>query len=69
MNVQLDELKPEFGSGVAALTKRTQPKQLGNIAMTGPILARITHSFLDALNNGAAPTIISSWQVMVDYVA
>lgn len=31
--------------------------------MTGPIFARITQSFLDALNNGAVPTITSSWQV------
>lgn len=30
--------------------------------MTGPIFARITQSFLDALNNGAVPTITSSWQ-------
>lgn len=30
--------------------------------MTGPILAGITKSFLDALNRGAVPTISSSWQ-------
>ncbi|KAJ6690895.1 GUANYLATE-BINDING FAMILY PROTEIN-RELATED [Salix koriyanagi] len=30
--------------------------------MTGPILAGITKSFLDALNSGAVPTISSSWQ-------
>ncbi|KAI5657193.1 hypothetical protein M9H77_25986 [Catharanthus roseus] len=30
--------------------------------MTGPILASITQSFLDALNKGAVPTITSSWQ-------
>ena len=36
---------------------------MGATVMTGPLFARITQSFLDALNNGAVPTITSSWQV------
>ncbi|CAK9152551.1 unnamed protein product [Ilex paraguariensis] len=64
--IQLDRLRPEFRSGLDALTRfvfeRTRPKQMGATVMTGPILARITQSFLDALNNGAVPTISSSWQ-------
>ncbi|KAK1276735.1 hypothetical protein QJS04_geneDACA010912 [Acorus gramineus] len=63
---ELDKLRPEFRSGLDALTKfvfeRTKPKQVGGTVMTGPILAGITQSFLDALNNGAVPTISSSWQ-------
>lgn len=43
--------------------ERTKPKQVGGTVMTGPILAGITKSFLDALNSGAVPTISSSWQV------
>ncbi|KAF8409185.1 hypothetical protein HHK36_005259 [Tetracentron sinense] len=64
--ISLDKLRPEFRSGLDALTKfvfeRTRPKQVGATILTGPILAGITQSFLDALNNGAVPTISSSWQ-------
>ncbi|KAF6155917.1 hypothetical protein GIB67_039248 [Kingdonia uniflora] len=65
--ISLNRLRPEFRSGLDALTKfvfeRTRPKQFGATVMTGPILAGVTQSFLDALNNGAVPTISSSWQV------
>ncbi|KAL6546567.1 hypothetical protein OROMI_022288 [Orobanche minor] len=64
--IPLDKLRPEFRSGLDSLTRfvfeRTRPKQMGATVMTGPILARITQSFLDAINNGAVPTITSSWQ-------
>ncbi|XP_078431516.1 guanylate-binding family protein [Wolffia australiana] len=64
--IPLDKLRPEFRAGLDAFTKfvfeRTRPKQVGATVMTGPILAGITQSFLDALNNGAVPTISSSWQ-------
>ncbi|XP_076892060.1 uncharacterized protein LOC143543677 [Bidens hawaiensis] len=64
--IPLDNMRPEFKSGLDALTRfvfeRTRPKQVGSAVMTGPIFARITQSFLDALNNGAVPTITSSWQ-------
>lgn len=63
----MDKLRPEFKAGLDALTRfvfeRTRPKQVGATVMTGPIFAGITQSFLDALNNGAVPTITSSWQV------
>ncbi|XP_071735830.1 uncharacterized protein [Rutidosis leptorrhynchoides] len=64
--ISLDKMRPEFKSGLEALTRfvfeRTRPKQVGATVMTGPIFARITQSFIDALNNGAVPTITSSWQ-------
>ncbi|PON46673.1 Guanylate-binding protein [Parasponia andersonii] len=64
--ISLDRLRPEFRSGLDALTKfvfeRTRPKQVGATIMTGPILVGITESYLDALNHGAVPTISSSWQ-------
>ncbi|XP_041990362.1 guanylate-binding protein 4-like isoform X1 [Salvia splendens] len=64
--IPLDKLRPEFKSGLDSFTKfvfeRTRPKQMGATVMTGPLFARITQSFLDALNNGAVPTITSSWQ-------
>ncbi|KAJ0869746.1 putative guanylate-binding protein/Atlastin [Helianthus annuus] len=64
--ISMDKLRPEFKSGLDALTRfvfeRTRPKQVGATVMTGPIFAGITQSFLDALNNDAVPTITSSWQ-------
>lgn len=67
--MQLQKLRPEFRSGLDALTKfvfeRTRPKQVGATIMTGPVLVGVTQSYLDALNNGAVPSITSSWQVGV----
>ncbi|KAK9092728.1 hypothetical protein Syun_027639 [Stephania yunnanensis] len=64
--ISVDKLRPEFRSGLDALIKfvfeRTRPKQVGSTVMTGPLLAGITQSFLDAINKGAVPTISSSWQ-------
>ncbi|XVE51399.1 hypothetical protein DITRI_Ditri02bG0037100 [Diplodiscus trichospermus] len=64
--ISLDNLRPEFRAGLDAFTKfvfeRTRPKQVGATVMTGPVLIGITESYLDALNNGAVPTISSSWQ-------
>jgi len=69
--MQLGKLRPEFRSGLDALTKfvfeRTRPKQVGATMMTGPVLVGITESYLDALNHGAVPTISSSWQVNIKY--
>jgi len=68
----LEKLRPEFRSGLDALTKfvfeRTRPKQVGATMMTGPVLIGITESYLDALNHGAVPTISSSWQVSVSII-
>ena len=65
--MQLDKLRPEFRAGLDALTKfifeRTRPKQVGATVLTGPVIIGIMESYLDALNNGAVPTISSSWQV------
>ncbi|KAJ3692265.1 hypothetical protein LUZ60_012615 [Juncus effusus] len=64
--IPLERLRDEFRAGLDELTKyvfeRTRPKQVGSTVMTGPILAGLTQSFLDAINNGAVPTISSSWQ-------
>ncbi|XP_020571034.1 plectin-like isoform X2 [Phalaenopsis equestris] len=64
--IPLNRLRPEFRSGLDALAKfvfeRTRPKQVGATVMTGPILAGITQTFVEAINKGAVPTISSSWQ-------
>lgn len=62
-------MRPEFQAGLDELTRfileRTRPKQVAGTVMTGPVLAGVTQSFLDAINNGAVPTISSSWQVLL----
>uniref|UniRef100_K3YPH3 GB1/RHD3-type G domain-containing protein n=1 Tax=Setaria italica TaxID=4555 RepID=K3YPH3_SETIT len=64
--IPLEKLRTEFQAGLDELTRfifeRTRPKQVAGTIMTGPVLAGVTQSFLDALNNGAVPTISSSWQ-------
>ncbi|XP_002972590.2 guanylate-binding protein 1 [Selaginella moellendorffii] len=62
----MEKMRSEFRLGLDHLTKfvieRTRPKQLGSTVMTGPMLAGLTQSFLDAINAGAVPTIATSWQ-------
>ncbi|OWM77412.1 hypothetical protein CDL15_Pgr016809 [Punica granatum] len=64
--ISLERLRPEFRAGLDALTKfvfeRTRPKQVGATIMTGPVLVGVIESYLEAFNNGAVPTISSSWQ-------
>ncbi|MCO5582076.1 hypothetical protein L7F22_035967 [Adiantum nelumboides] len=64
--IPLEKMRPEFRNGLETLTRfvfeRTRPKHLGSTIMTGPLLAGLTQSFLDALNAGAVPTIATSWQ-------
>ncbi|BAF08555.1 uncharacterized protein [Oryza sativa Japonica Group] len=64
--IPIEKLRPEFQAGLDELTRfileRTRPKQVAGTVMTGPVLAGVTQSFLDAINNGAVPTISSSWQ-------
>ncbi|KAJ7539848.1 hypothetical protein O6H91_11G111700 [Diphasiastrum complanatum] len=61
-----ERLRSEFRTGLDHLAKfifeRTRPKQVGSTVMTGPLLAALTQSFLDAINAGAVPTIATSWQ-------
>ncbi|KAL5213276.1 hypothetical protein ABZP36_024123 [Zizania latifolia] len=64
--IPIEKLRPEFQAGLDELTRfileRTRPKQVAGTVMTGPVLAGLTQSFLGAINNGAVPTISSSWQ-------
>ncbi|KAI3966508.1 hypothetical protein MKW92_017195 [Papaver armeniacum] len=67
---ELEKLRPEFVAGLDALTKfvfeRTRPKQVGATVMTGPILAGITQSFLDALNKGAVRQYLHHGRLSVE---
>ncbi|XP_062223447.1 uncharacterized protein LOC133922230 [Phragmites australis] len=64
--IPIEKMRPEFQAGLDELTRfifeRTRPKQVAGTVMTGPVLAGVTQSFLDAINNGAVPAISSSWQ-------
>ncbi len=42
---------------------RAQPKRLGNQIITGSMLAALSTAYVDAINNGAVPTIATAWQV------
>lgn len=60
-------LRPEFKAGLDQLTslifERTRPKQMEGVTLTGPMLAALAQSFVGAINQGAVPTIATSWQV------
>lgn len=64
--ISIEKMRPEFREGLDALTKfiieQTRPKKVGSMVMTGPLFAGLTQSYLDALNAGAVPTILTSWQ-------
>ena len=62
----LHELIP-FLQGLERLTKvifaRALPKRLGNHNITGPMLAVLATQYVEAINEGAVPTIATAWQV------
>ncbi|GJP83322.1 hypothetical protein CLOP_g13484 [Closterium sp. NIES-67] len=64
-HLPMDQLRPEFKQGLDAFTQsvfaRARPKRVGGTVMTGPILAGLTQTYIQALNNGAVPTILNSW--------
>ena len=64
--MQMERLRPEFRSALESFTsmvfERAQPKRVGAATLTGPILAALTLSYIQALNKGAVPTIATSWQ-------
>ncbi|GAX73401.1 hypothetical protein CEUSTIGMA_g854.t1, partial [Chlamydomonas eustigma] len=65
-NVDPAILRPEFREGVAQLIElifsKAEPKRFGTQFMTGPVLAGLVEAYVEALNNGAVPTIATAWQ-------
>ena len=59
-------LRPEFRSGVDRLVthifSKAEPKRFGTQLMNGPILAGLVEAYVQAINNGAVPTIATAWQ-------
>lgn len=48
---------------VQAVFERGRPKRVGEIVMTGPMLAGLAQAYVAAINAGAVPTILNSWKV------
>lgn len=44
---------------------QAQPKHLGTYVLSGPVLAGLTEAYVQAINDGAVPTIATAWQVCV----
>lgn len=65
-HIQPEQLRPEFRDGVASLLKlilqKAQPKHLGTYVLSGPVLAGLTEAYVQAINDGAVPTIATAWQ-------
>ncbi|KAL4859356.1 Guanylate-binding protein 5 [Chlorella vulgaris] len=59
-------MRPEFRDGLQRLThlifSKAQPKRLGSQILNGPMLAGLAQAYVDAINNGAVPTIATAWQ-------
>ncbi|KAK3244131.1 hypothetical protein CYMTET_46246, partial [Cymbomonas tetramitiformis] len=45
---------------------RQEPRTINNCQMSGAALATMLHCFVDAINNGAVPTISTAWQNVVE---
>lgn len=51
---------------VQCIFSKAQPKRFGsNGFITGPVLAGLVEAYVEAINNGAVPTIATAWQVRV----
>jgi len=60
------DMRKEFRNGLNALTNlifdRTEPKRVGGDVLSGPALASLAESYVDTINKGAVPTVMSAWQ-------
>mmetsp|Transcript_19031 Transcript_19031/g.28761 ORF Transcript_19031/g.28761 Transcript_19031/m.28761 type:complete len:937 (-) Transcript_19031:350-3160(-) len=63
--VPFHELRPEFQQGMHTLKNKVyaslRPKALNGRALTGPMLATLAETYVDALNSGGIPTISTAW--------
>jgi predicted RecA/RadA family phage recombinase len=39
------------------------PKRVGDVVMTGSVMAGLTEAYVKAINEGAVPSIATAWQV------
>jgi hypothetical protein len=64
-DMELDQLRPEFTDQVMSLRRkvinRIKPKTMNGKKLNGEMLYNLAHSYVEAINNGAVPSIESSW--------
>lgn len=41
---------------------RARPKRVGTSVVTGPMLSGLAEAYVEAINQGAVPTIATAWQ-------
>ena len=61
----LSKLAPGFRAGVTSLQQMVstlRPKTMHGRALTGPMLLSLAESYVEAINDGALPTISTAWQ-------
>lgn len=60
-----DKLRPEFSDQILKLRskvlQRIKPKQINGRKLNGEMLFNLAHSYVEAINKGAVPSIESSW--------
>lgn len=63
--MDLEQLRPEFVEQVQTLRRkvinRIKPKQMYGRKLNGDMLFNLAHSYVEAINNGAVPSIENSW--------
>lgn len=65
-----DSLREEFTAGVKGLLDRVFAnagiKAVGGAELTGPLLAGLAATYVEAINDGAVPTIATAWQSVAE---
>ena len=65
INIPMEELRPEFVDQVMILRKkvlnRVKPKKINGKPLNGTMLWNLVSSYVESINQGAIPSIESSW--------
>ncbi|GMH32246.1 hypothetical protein BSKO_00080 [Bryopsis sp. KO-2023] len=65
-----ENLREEFTKGINQFTERVfmkaQPKKIGSQVLTGSMLTALAEGYVNAINEGAVPTIATAWQVVAE---
>lgn len=63
-------MRPEFRSGLDSLLHqvlgKATPKRIGADVLSGPALASLAVSYVQAINDGAVPAITTTWQSVAE---
>lgn len=68
--MEMDQLRPEFFEQVIKLRRkilnRMKPKKLHGKILSGKMLAGLTQSYTNAINDGALPNIATAWSYICE---